>query len=456
MTLYNNVKIYQKPKRPKVRRPKRVHTPRFDGGGTKLYETGYFRNGFQTFFDDSFGIVQNNHPIPSAWIPLTSFFNGVQNPSHKAQIRLGFDATTGASGRQYNILPFFYDAQCLVAYKGNPGKFAGNSIYGYPDYPGLFTLPVSPPASLVTSVTNRAIRKILDKADAVRSSFESGQDLGEIRETIRSIKHPMQSARDFLVHHLDHSIKRLRKVNAIKDFTKVAADSFLEFKFGWNPLASDIAQGFADLTNNQNHFDSVPMTASASDTWQVATPSISPVIPGSGLFHPVMYGRVTGRYTVRFKGGVRTGAVNGRIGTLQNLQLDLPHVLPTLWDLVPYSWLIDYFANLGDLIRAYSFQAFDWTYLCKTVRTEIAYEFAFPLPDIQPAAAYDPVSVTMNPGHPEFSQVDFARVRASSSSLIPDFTFQVPLGSEKPWENMTALLLGRQKVNTELFTKLRR
>lgn len=380
----------------------------------------------------------------------TNQFNGWKNPYWKTQIKSGTSATTPANGSKWEFedsyLSYFlyyqwkwagnwYDLQTLD-YSGQPFYTQAPSAWSYP-----------PRSSDIDNVVNKVIEKFLNRCDQARSSFESGQDFGELRETLHSITHPLQAARDLCFGYLK-KVKKLPKGLKVKNKTHLAkaiADTFLEFKFGWNPLAADIGQGIADLTNNHDHPSVLPVHASDLLTYH-ANEFHWRVLDGAPLLGAIdtSTGKTTFSYGVAYRGAIRTGAVGGRIPLLQELQLDMPHFVPTLWDLLPYSWIADYFINIGTIIRAASFRQSDLTWAQVTTRSTARTDFYLRLaPDLD----FDPNGVRLiqfevSPCNPSVNHTVFTRAAMTSSDLMPPVTFSIPV-SEKPWENMTALLVSR-------------
>lgn len=387
-------------------------------------------------------------------VGVTDTFTGDYNPGWKAQIKSGGNATTSASGIRRIYKPAIYDSY-LHYFKKNQHVDHIISEIGYPLPLNIFALDAAVPSDIIQKVTNRAIVKYLEAADSARSSFEAGQDIGEWRETIHSIINPMASLRKLTVGYFDTLKKGVKKAGSKQKMHKVISDSFLEFKFGWNPLAQDVAAGISSLTNNQGHSDSVPLQASARDSYPIHNGFYFYL--GNSNAQTLTFGRVTGEYQVRFKGAIRTGAVNGHIPLLQNLQLDMPHFVPTLWDLVPYSWMIDYFANIGDVIKGLSFQSSNNLWLCKTTRIIAHYDYSYGSMNLSSLTPFGWIIDSTNPtGNPSGTSTSFTRSPVSPNSLIPNFRFQLPLGSAKPWENMGALISSNLQSIRKSISSLRR
>jgi hypothetical protein len=418
---------------------------------TKYRASSVLGSLYHSFYDELNGTSQNNWVYKNA-LSLTDVFNGTYNPSWKSEIRAGNNAGTPASGSVYSLDPSWFSASWRShRVQGYPYEVF-ESFEGYPQLPALFALDTNPPASLISSVRNRCIAKFLDQADAARSSFEAGQDIGEIRETIHSIISPMKTMRELTLGYLSNVKKLALKAKSRPTLHKAISDSFLEYKFGWNPLASDVAAGIVGLTHNDGHVNVQHISASAREFYPI-NPQFYGTI-GSGNVIVTVIGQCTGEYQVRYRGGIRTGAVNGRIPLLQNLQLDMPHFIPTLWDLLPYSWMVDYFANIGECIRAASFQNANVSWGNVTTRRICHYTYSYDW-----RHDYDPtfLNVTMikPSGNPTGTSTTFTRDIFVGSDLVPDFRFSIPV-SEKPWENMAALLGGRIDSIRKSISQLRR
>lgn len=433
----------------------KVRIPRVPFSGTKVR--------YQVVPNTMYSHKWNNGPpsndtlnrVGGAWNAYVSTFTGTSNPAWKSQIKQGVSATTNCSGTRRLYDPSYFNAAWQGRLAAPPHGLLGQEDYGYPPLSGLFGSDgVNAPASMVTNVTNRAIVKFLDRAESARSSFEAGQDLGEFRETIRGIMHPLKSLREFTLSHLSRVLKLSKQVQHKKALSKMVADTWLEYRFGWRPLALDISQGYADLMNN-HHFDQIPVRATAHDTFPVVVTTSSNMPLINGAYSCPVTSRVTGEFFVTYKGSVRTNAVNGQIGLRQNLQLDLPHLVPTIWDLLPYSWIADYFANVGDIVRSLCFGSGNVAWLNKTVRTVINYDYSFGQLKLNFVPTATTISVDQPSGTPSATFVSFTRTAVSPDTLVPRFQFTIPL-TDRPWENMAALMAGRQKEISRVAKHLRK
>jgi hypothetical protein len=253
------------------------------------------------------------------------------------------------------------------------------------------------------------------------------------------------------------SLKKVKSKykRVVPSLAKALADTYLEFRFGVQPLVDDVAQVVADA--GRFRFQEYPITASAS---QVFAGSDSTFTPRTGYWATtptVSQGIVSNStYTVRYKGAVKSGCnASGKLGFVQSLRLLPRDWLPTAWDLLPYSWIADYFANIGDIIQSLSFCYQDLAWGCKTTRTSTsnrAGEFYW-----KSWATFDPNTYVVVSddrwvygGSSTLSVTSFTRSALVSSDLIPRFQFRIPV-SKYPYLNLAALLVGRAKSLVPFF-----
>lgn len=375
-------------------------------------------------------------------------FNGTRNPRWRDEVRNGNNASTPASGVQHRIIqyePYNYSVYYTGKIFVTPTSDHSESGYGYPPYgyPTAWT-GVSP--SVQTDTNNRAIRKFLEEAEKARSSIEFGQDLGEFQETIHGLRHPLDSMRRLVTTTLKSFKKKgLRKGLTKNAVNKAVADTYLEFTFGWNPLAADIVDACNGLRDKSRPKVKV-ISASASGYDSVGDLESTGAInfnTGARGYTRSFRRAFRGTYIRRIKGGIKTGAVNGSIPIAQMLQLDLEHFAPTVWDLLPYSFIADYFINVGEVINALSFRFgnISWGNDTTLYISDVHYMDIGRTSSSNPSG-YTLVSESWSGGNAHLQTRTFSRAPLSSNSLIPGWQVKLPL-SGKPWENLSFLALAR-------------
>jgi len=385
----------------------------------------------------------------------TNTLVGSYNPNWRNQIRNGLGATTPLSGTLFSDTGSLWLSSGVEVIDKVTGKLAGTEeIYGYlPLYNPFGGITVS--SSAMTDIENRCIRKFLSACHSAQSSVEAGQDLGEWKETREGMMRPLQSLRHQTLAYLDE-IKNISLSKHWKGpgLVNAISDTFLEFKFGWDPLAADIGAAYAGL-RDRRAFDTQPVEASASGliggndflstNWLVGT-----------YFKIQSHNVFNAHYSVRMKGSIRTGAVNGLLPYANVLQLSsLPDITRTIWDLLPYSFIVDYFVNVGNIIDGLSFRFADMAWGQVTRRTTYNYNYGFNLVGFGSNAQSVQGTSWLDYGNPSLKKVTFTRNVLTSSDLIPRVEFSLPR-SAKPWENMAAILAGRLSFLKPLGSALRK
>jgi hypothetical protein len=412
--------------------------------GYGSHRSGYDTNGHA--FDQDI-------PTDRSWNSYVSSASGFKNPTWRDQVRRGSNATTTFNGTAYDVRQssfvsgtvenLYFDI--LTKKQG----FTKTEGYGYAN---VFPPPLGNPSSVATSVNNRAIRKFLDRYQQIKSSIEGGQDIGEIRETLHSVLHPLNSLKESMVHYLSALKKGRNGKKSPKALRKVLSDTYLEFHFGWQPLADDIAQLIADA--GRTRFSSYPIDATASAVYSGQTSERSFTI---GFLDSTTHRySTTDKYTVRYKGKVRSNAGNdGLVSVAQALRLTPENWLPTAWDLLPYSWIADYFVNIGDILQGLAFVNADLIWGCRTQRnvsTNKFNELVFNTPP--PVTGVDSNILNYNRsirgGNAELVVRTVLRTSFSGDDLVPSIEFKIPT-SKYPFLNVGALLLQRSKGLVPFF-----
>lgn len=133
--------------------------------------------------------------------------------------------------------------------------------------------------------------------------------------------------------------------------------------------------------------------------------------------------------------------------------------LPTLWELVPYSFVLDYFANIGDILYAVNFPRNLIPWIMKTTVIESTSKFVdcSPLWRVSQTAgsnANASWSVRRELLSLGAASTSVKRVYRAPyyGSIIPDLEFSIPSSSTQ-WLNLAALFAGGRKVQ-KLLKKL--
>lgn len=290
---------------------------------------------------------------------------------------------------------------------------------------------------------NRAVVPFVQKANSYLTLFESGQFLGELRETLKLLTHPLKTLRSGL-DDIYLELRKLKKSSTGRYRARMVGGAWLEFAFGVQPLLGDvrkIAQAFAKEDRSY-----VGRRISTKADYDGPMSVVNNQIVESFLTTVTTEG-----YGVKssciLRGYVCSAAKNPVSFTAESLGLDLTKWIPTAYELLPYSWLIDYFTNCGDVIDGWAFQSASLRWVNRTYY-DLAYRKV--LSDlVKSVSGTQPKGGTISVPLTGSIREKFIIEREKySGSLTPSLEFRIPgIGSTK-WLNIAGLMLAR---NTDFF-----
>lgn len=355
-------------------------------------------------------------------------------------IASGGNGTTDLIGTRYNIVqtPAAYTARSTYPVI-SPDWFGEARCNGY-----LLVADAAVPFlhSSLVKANNLALTRYYSHLASVRNKFKGLVFTGELPELLRAIHHPAKALRNGIGSYLTY-LKRGARLPRRKRLPFVRK-TWLEYSFGWRPLIADVddaIQSFYRSKQVQPLFDMV--SGSGQEDFVEETPHLIDLGGGFQLFYSqrnevsryVKYYGVTSSYG--------QGSANTHGGGFNPVEF-----VPTLWELIPYSFLVDYFTNIGDIVSSWSYRFIgtDWT--SKLVRNTASSE----------AVKLKPKDVETSPGSISTFQgtvgsVKVERVRTERSRFaaleLPKFTFQCP-GFSTKWVNILALSSGLSSARKSL------
>jgi hypothetical protein len=199
-------------------------------------------------------------------------------------------------------------------------------------------------------VSNRAAAKFVSEAQAVAQA-SLGETLGEWSQSLSMLTHRLKQLEE-AAHYLRRDVgitglhRAGRALGLSKDKIgrntserlKTFGDWWLELHLGWAPLMSDIyacMQAFERDPNPRR----VQATASARDHYEVV----------SAFTNSITTTKVDYRVGYCVRADVKV--TNPNIALLA--QLGLVNPASVAWNLAPYSFVVDWFVNISELIGMY-------------------------------------------------------------------------------------------------------
>lgn len=385
-------------------------------------------------------------------------FTGRKNPKYRAQIRAVVDATTPADGSKKTVIwkPYRF------RYTGWTNRLgAARSVSVLPNFWQYYRegdcagfpfgltsfIDDSDPGGSTQSADNLAIERLNDQLQSFTQSVQTGEDIGEARQTINALRSPLPGIRRVITSGLERHIDALKSPS--KHLPKALADAYLETVFGWNPLAASVAGVIVGMQNREEFAIYKPFSAygGALDT----SSKINTTSSGVAGISISATGWRRAKTTVNYKGIWSSSVTVPRREVQDVLGLRGHNILPTVWNLIPYSFLIDYVTNIGSIVSSLSTPWDDVRWCCKTVRREYVCSLTLtPSMNIGPNGLIE--SQSLSPGSLLTSSTSFSR-RSQVLQPIPrpEFTGLRDM-SGKRWTNVAALILSRLPI-VNLLTK---
>lgn len=373
------------------------------------------------------------HPT-LVWLSST---DGITNPQWKSQVEQPANATTPYSGRMTKVT--HSDGTLMIqGFAGdpsNPNNYREAAKKGWLDVTdGRFNAATS---LLDNTADNIAAGKFYKFAASSLKALEGGELLGELRKTAAGI---VANTRGLIstLSNWRRTMSRVRFRNW-RQASAYSANAYLEWKFGWDPLASDIKALATQLKDD--NLQVVPVTANGNVTYQRGAPSID-TTSSMGLANYDISAIDNERCAVRYMGAIAVYRY-GCGGLAERLGISPNNFLPTAYNLLPWTYMIDYFTNLGEIVQALAFPESRIIWCCRTVRNERITKIISGInlrvfPGIKPNPGY-PIAL---PSVTEWSNVWFSR--ASATPPIPGLYFRLPSfqteGGRTKWLNVAAVI----------------
>lgn len=237
--------------------------------------------------------------------------------------------------------------------------------------------------SASSEAEHKAASQVLSSYRNAVQSFAGLNFAAEFAEVIAMFTNPVRGLFGHTVNFA-HKVGGLKNIRRSSDYAAALGETYLGYKFGVEPLANDLAQAIIAS-------DEFTTLVGMELAEKISGSGSSDVTIGYSEATPLAYATQRMREgessEVRYKGKVALkydASSFARMGGFAP-----PDVIPAVWEAIPFSFLVDYFTNVGDVLyRASSASASPWvTYLDRgTKNTRYLqgepYRFADTHPDI--------------------------------------------------------------------------
>lgn len=366
---------------------------------------------------------------------------GDRNPGWRRKVMTGVNATTDMQGVADTVdsTGGTFTYQCKqpsgggIDYRLTVNGDVG--LYHFASITPFDWVPIS-----TSTAYNRGLTQYLKRVGEVNRAFAGMVFLGELRETLRMIRRPAEGLRNILNAYVVDLKRKKRK--SPKEWKKNLSSAWLEYAFGMVPLVSDISDACKAYNNLTQEPGYEWVRGVGVEEKSVPTRSFSNVLLQSvpDIYAPALrYSqRSTDKAVVVFKGLVRRQTRATAAGKAALFGFSPEQFIPTVWELLPWSFLIDYFSNIGDILET---GVVDQSSIAFTNVTEIKFqimELSFGMAEmgIQSGSSRIPIESS---GSTVRAVRRTVNRRADVGGLgIPSLAFELP-GRPAQWANMTAL-----------------
>jgi len=393
---------------------------------------------------------------------LTGTRTGTKVSDWREKVRTGRDASS----------PFSSDRNELLSMSEGFGAFSAKSGASSltQDCTGFFQTGPGVTVTHLNTGTNEAEATALQKTYAkLRSEYQrlnSAAVVAEGLDVMRQFGRPAEAILELTNRHINRLYlegRGLKGSTAFRriQFAQILARTWLEYSFGLAPLIADsvaVAEALArwneEVADPETSGDRLRSRISSRGTQELSSLS-------SGGYQPIAnchlrYGLRTKKdtsYRVQYVCGLNSSHIadsgsNDRL--IQLLGFKPENWVPGIWEWVPWSWLADYFTNIGQILNASVTSTAGVSWVCKTVSQETFQHVTAP---VDPEATRNRLALygwTMQSCSGNLGQYSRRRTtvtRTAGVSLgLPPLTVSCPaIGDAKKWLNMGAVLLARKR-----------
>lgn len=303
------------------------------------------------------------------------------------------------------------------------------------------------------SLSSQAKMKLYQQIREKSTAFEGGVFLGELAETIRMLRRPLSGIREGMGDYL-RTVKKRAHRTPTASLNRMVAGTWLEYVFGWTPLLSDLDSASEALESIHNRYEDVYQRFHVQvDGDNVLTygPVKGSLAMGLSRVDRSVWKRQ--QSSIKYYGQVYVAAASSQSIMRQHWGLTLNDFIPTVWELIPYSFLVDYFSNTGKIISALNTYTGGVSWISMgTKSTERVYHAITGVPVWNISSWASPIKIHSQVFVPPNRLVLAANRVNRQPTTVPvvnpftDFRLKVPGVGSMQWLNITALLSSSRKT----------
>lgn len=228
-------------------------------------------------------------------------------------------------------------------------------------------VPYPTAATYTSSADKEAQMRLLKSAASKMTAFRSLTTLGEMRETLRMLRRPGKDLFRRIGEHIRKVTKPASMIRNTKKRRSYIRSSYLEATFGWQPLVGEIKSAGDALNRRLERYQGsyARVSGKGRNTVHTYVPQVSYNQGGLTVQRRWGVNNVVS-YSKLYRGEVKSVCPNPIQADMRLFGATWADVALTGWELVPWSFVADYFTNIGDILEAWSVRDSDWAWLFAT------------------------------------------------------------------------------------------
>lgn len=390
--------------------------------------------------------------------------SSIKLPGWRRLVRLGRSATTPYTGTDTFLEStpgeLRYRVYCNAVGTANDGwmyaKRTGDLSSTEVIEPNLASSAMSNIADV------RARMAFVEDCRRKQGAFRGSSFMAELADTLRGIRNPARAIRKSIDEMRAVGQRRVRKARGrgsipvtpgqfreleksnrrvARAINQAVSDTWLETAFGWLPLFGDITNAAKALANLDDYrHPREPCYGSATELGDLSIQMQEDGLRSGTLKFEV---HDSTEFQVKYYGAVKLDVNTPNSQLAEELGFRPRDFLPAVWEWIPYSFLVDYFTNVGELIDAACLPIGNVSWVARSYRN-------ISVRDIS-RMRYERLSNPVFPsnGHTKLDQLRPSATRCTKTyfsraqytgSLVPPLVLEIPgMRNWRKWLNMGAL-----------------
>lgn len=353
-------------------------------------------------------------------------------PDYKSRIASYRSATTLLQGVKHLIQLQNSDSASVVRHVTGL-EFITGEIEARGNFTYIGQNVPDPSNFMIQSVKNQTISQLINQIRQANTTLKGLVTLGELGESVRMVN---SAGREIFrgLESYRRDINHFAETLTPRRLLAAVGRRWLEYSFGWKPLINDIDDGISALRKIKEKGPPRVLVRASNESVEKEEPTVDFQTLADHEIRIV--NSLNFRYGCRLYGCVSTSLPDERVPHQFGIKLD--EFIPTVWELIPYSFLVDYFVNIGAIIDAYALNksGIQWLNIGELRVAEMLLEASATL---KPLDGWTYTSHAVRLGAPfKYRRESKTRMPFDPGNLVPSLEFSIP-GSQTRWLNTAAL-----------------